>query len=207
MATLLKRKSKKTGKMLYTVQFTLGRRRPCVPLGSLTKAQAGEVKGHIERLVGARRSNAALDGTTAAWLADVNDNFHMRLVEVGLLESRQAIGTEPLARPDTPILGSFLDSYIAKRSDVKFGTSVVYGHTRRCLVEFFGAEKRLADITPGDADDWRRWLGRTKNESKPQLGGQGLSDNTVRRRCGIARQFFRDAVRRRLIGESPFAEM
>jgi integrase len=83
----------------------------------------------------------------------------------------------------------------------------VYGHTRRCLVEYFGAVKPLTEITPADADDWRRWLGLAKNEKRPERGGQGLSDNTVRRRCGIARQFFRDAVRRRLIAESPFAEM
>ena len=106
-----------------------------------------------------------------------------------------------------PTLAAFLDSYIAKRSDVKGGTAIVYGHTRRCLVEYFGADKPLAEITPADADDWRRWLGLAKNEDDPKAGGQGLSDNTVRRRCGIARQFFRDAVRRRLIAESPFAEM
>jgi integrase len=34
-----------------------------------------------------------------------------------------------------------------------------------------------------------------------------LADNTVRRRCGIARQFFADAVERRLIAENPFAKM
>jgi hypothetical protein len=104
-------------------------------------------------------------------------------------------------------LGPFLESYIAKRCDVKGGTAVVYGHTRRCLVEYFGPDQPLAEITPADADDWRRWLGLAKNKKQPEKGGQGLSDNTVRRRCGIARQFFRDAVRRRLLAESPFAEM
>jgi integrase len=34
-----------------------------------------------------------------------------------------------------------------------------------------------------------------------------LSDNTVRRRCGISRQFFNDAIERRLIAENPFAKM
>src|SRR5690606_5009392 len=72
-----------------------------------------------------------------------------------------------------------------------------YGHTRRCLVEYFGPDCAIEDITPGDADEWRAWL--TTN--------QNLSPNTVRRRCGIARQFLRAAVRKKLIAENPFADM
>jgi site-specific recombinase XerD len=113
----------------------------------------------------------------------------------------------PRSKPESKTLAEFLKSYIVKRNDVKDGTAIVYGHTRRCLVEFFGADKQLADITAADADDWRRWLGTAKNEVDPKASGQGPSDNTVRRRCGIARQFFRDAVRRRVIAESPFADM
>ena len=42
-----------------------------------------------------------------------------------------------------------------------------------------------------DADDWRRYLTRSK-----AVEGQGLGPNTARRRCGIAKQFFRAAHRR-----------
>ena len=79
---------------------------------------------------------------------------------------------------------------------MKASTATVYGHTRRCLVEYFGADKPLVEITPGDADDWARWL-----------HGQGLAENTARRRCGIAKQFFRAAERKRLIAENPFGDM
>jgi integrase len=173
--------------------------------GELTKSQALEAKGYIERLTSSRRGNLTIPPTTADWLRGLDDDQYARLVKAGLCDPRPT--AEPAPEPDVPTLAVFLDSYIAKRADVKGGTSVVYGHTRRCLVEFFGAGKPLAEITPADADDWRRWLGLAKNEDDPKAGGQGLSDNTVRRRCGIARQFFRDAVRRRLIAESPFADM
>ncbi len=66
---------------------------------------------------------------------------------------------------------------------------------RRHLVAFFGADKALADISPGDADDFRRSL------------GERLGDNTVRRMCGRAKQFFRAALRKRLLSENPFADM
>ncbi|MBN1362962.1 MAG: site-specific integrase [Sedimentisphaerales bacterium] len=39
------------------------------------------------------------------------------------------------------------------------------------------------------------------------LIAQGLSENTVRRTCGIARQFFRAAVRRGLAASNPFTDL
>jgi integrase len=65
------------------------------------------------------------------------------------------------------------------------------------LVDFFGTGKRLRDITAGDADAWRIWLAKQ----------EGLAENTVRRRSGIAKQFFRAAVRRKLLVENPFADL
>ena len=60
-------------------------------------------------------------------------------------------------------------------------------HSARCTC--------LPEITPGDADDFRvRLL-------------QSLADNTARRICGRTKQFFRAAVRKRVIAESPFADM
>ena len=53
MATLLKRKSKKSGRWLWMVQVALdrqGRRRPTIALRGLTKAQATTAKGYIESL-------------------------------------------------------------------------------------------------------------------------------------------------------------
>jgi integrase len=70
------------------------------------------------------------------------------------------------------------------------------GHTRRYLIEFFGEAKALRDITPGDADEWRLHLRKA-----------GLSDNTVRRRCGVAKQFFNAARRKGLIASNPFADL
>ncbi len=207
MATLLARKSKKTGKTLFTVQFVLGHQRPCVPLGSVTKAQAGEVKGHIERLVGARRSNAAIDGTTAAWLADVSVDFYARLVEVGLVEPRETADPETPAQSEEIKLAEFVDRYISERDDVKPGTALVYNQVRRNLIDGFGADKPLGAITTGDAKDWRRWLTRPKNEDSPMEGGQGLNENTDRKRCAIAKQIFADAVDRELIGRNPYGKM
>ena len=195
MATLLKNKSKKTGKWLYVVQVSLdrGRRRPTIPLGSLTKQQATDVQGHIERLARARQSNATIDPATAAWLAGVDDAFYERLVKHGLCEPRQ--GAEPAAQPDAPTLGAFIDGYIAGRTKIKPSTRVHLTRCRRFLANYFEADRALDAITPGDADDFREHLGKT------------LAENTVRRICGRAKQFFRAAQRKKLIVESPFTDM
>ena len=108
---------------------------------------------------------------------------------------------------DQTTLGELLDQYIAKHDKVKAGTATVYGQVRRCLVDYFGADKPLAEITAGDAEDWRGWLVRAKNDKKPKDGGQGLGDNTARRRCGIAKQFFAYAVDHELIDRNPFGKM
>jgi len=66
---------------------------------------------------------------------------------------------------------------------------------RRNLVEHFGANCDMATITPGDADEFRVTLRRK------------MGENTVRRHCGRAKQFFRAAVRKKLIPENPFGDM
>ena len=92
-------------------------------------------------------------------------------------------------------LVAFLNDYLERRTDdVKGGTSVVYGHTVRNLSGFFGSAKSLAEVTPGDADDFRRHLQKTEK----------LSAATVVRRCALARTFIKDAVRRKLIDSNPF---
>jgi site-specific recombinase XerD len=102
--------------------------------------------------------------------------------------------------PAAETLGKFLASYIKGRTVVKESTRIVYSHMQRCLVEFFepkGVTRSLESITPVDADRWRDWLSSDEE----------LSRNTIARRCGIARQFFRAAVRGKLIAENPFHGM
>jgi integrase len=92
-------------------------------------------------------------------------------------------------------LKPFLDSFIVKRTDVKPNTRRNLEAAKARLVEFFGPEKSLRDINPGDADAWLLWL-RGKYS-------KGTTGRTVRR----ARQFFRAAVRNKIISENPFADV
>ncbi|MEN6576824.1 MAG: phage integrase SAM-like domain-containing protein [Phycisphaerales bacterium] len=92
-------------------------------------------------------------------------------------------------------LGVFLDAYLGSRDDIKPGSKLVYGHTRRCLIEFFGGGKPLRSITEDDAQQWRRYL-----------TAQGLSEATVCKRCQNAKVFFHVVVKKKLMPENPFSE-
>lgn len=169
-----------------------GKRRT-IRLGKLSKRDAETIRVRIEHLVAASIAGTAPEGETSRWLADIGDDLHGKLSAVGLAEEREKAAGETL--------GAFLDSYFAERKATrKPNTLIVWGQTRRCLTDYFGERKPLRDITPGDADAFREHLRSTP----AAIGGKPLSENTVRRRCGFAKQFLRAAVRKRLIDANPF---
>jgi integrase len=78
---------------------------------------------------------------------------------------------------------------------VKPGTTTNLKAGKRQLLAFFNPDMLLADITPGDADEWLVWL-----ESQ---FANATAGKTVKR----ARQFFRAAVRKKIIAENPFGDV
>lgn len=169
-----------------TIQFIgVDQKRRSIRLGKVSQRSAETIRIHVERLVERSLTRCALARETADWLLELEMPLYDKLVSVGLAEPRESALLEP-----------FLDSYIAKRIDVKSSTATVYGHTRRCLIEHFGSGKPIDAITEGDADEWRLYL-----------VGQKLAKATIAKRCSIAKQFFRAALRKQLIATNPFAHL
>ena len=169
-----------------TIQFVASdEKRRSIRLGKVSLKQAQAVKLKVEDLLASSITGSTPWRETSEWLADLDDGLHDKLASVGLVQRR---GRSTLA--------AFIDAYTVERSDVKETTRTVYKRVRRYLVDYFGADKPLRDITPGDADLWRL-----------NLLDKGLAENTVRRSCGIAKQLFTAAVRRRLVRENPFADL
>ena len=183
-----------------TIQFVAGdRKRRSIRLGKMPQKAAETIKAKVESLSAAAISQTSWDAETAAWVGKLESLLYDKLAKVGLLPVRAAA--------EKSTLGAFLEAYITGRSDVKGTTESNYRQTKRCLVEYFGAQKPLADVTSGDADEWRRWMVAGEVRADGAVVRKKLGDNTVRRRCGFARQFFRAAMRKRLITENPFGEM
>jgi len=161
--------------------------RKTIRLGKTSQKQAEAFKVKLEALVAARFSGS-MDPETARWIADLPDDVHDKLASVGLVTARApAVNTT---------LGIFLDDYLLSRTGLKPNSRLVYGHTRRTLIEFFGRDKSISEITGQDAQAWRAYLTE-----------QGLSEATVNKRAANAKVFFRVAVKRKLIASNPFIEL
>ncbi len=160
-------------------------KRKVIRMGKMPLADARMVKSKIESLLAHKTSGQPLDGETSKWVRDIPDALAGKLAKAGLIEKRSGNATA---------MGPFLDSYVESRADLKKATRVSYGHTMRNLKAYFGDGAIMANITEGDAVEWARWL-----ETKEKLCSQ-----TARRRYGYAKQFFRHAVKKRLIDQNPF---
>ena len=171
-----------------TIQFAGadGKRRS-IRLGKANKKTAEAVKTKVEELVACSITGSLPSDETSRWVVSLHDVLRNRLAAVGLIEGSGTPAT----------LKAFLDDYVGKRSDVKGATRINYGHTVRNLVAYFGPSKNIRSITPGDADDWRLWL----------VTHEKLADDTVRKRCGNAKQFFKSAVRSKLLPSNPFEDL
>jgi integrase len=172
--------------------FNADGERKSLHLGKVPKKQATTIQSHVEAIVAAHAAKMSPPIETSTWLGGISDRLHAKLAKQGLAASR-----EVRAANSKNELKLFLDALFESRSDIKKSTKTAYNHTRRCLVSFFTPQKRIADITVADANKWKRWL--TDN--------QKLSESTIRRRCGVARQFFNEAVDDRLISVNPFGKM
>lgn len=164
-------------------------RRKTIRLGTATAKQAAAFKVKLEALI-AGRITGSIDDETARWVAALPDDMHAKLAAVGLVSPRAQQAGGGLS------IGELCEQYIASRDDVRKSTRTVYELTRQNLVGFFGADKPIREITEHDADLWRRDLAR-----------QGLAEATIRKRCGVAKQILRTAVKRRILTENPFAAL
>ena len=168
------------------LQFTHPHRgRQTLRLGRIDKASAERVKHHVEQLVSSISLGTPLVAETHAWLGTLTDDFHSTLVRIGLALPREA--------PATINLDAFLESYIEFHSTRMPNTIRNYRQSLRHLTSFFGKDRDIRAITPGEAEDYREYLRKA-----------GLAEATVSREIKRAKQFFASAADKRLIPENPF---
>jgi integrase len=177
-----------------TIQFvgSDGKRRS-IRLGKCSQKTAEAVRVKVEHLAAAVNHGTALDDETSRWVAALDSVMHERLAAVGLAKGREA---ESGARADDATLAGFIKQYIAARPGMKPNTLKNYRQTERSLVDYFGADRLLSEITAGDCDDW-----------KAHQEAKGNAPATIGRNVKRARQFFRAAVRKRLLADNPMQDV
>jgi len=93
-------------------------------------------------------------------------------------------------------IGQFITDYVKTRTKVKPATKEIWRQGEKSLLAFFGSDRPLQRVTPGDADEYLEHLQGTK-----------LAPMTVRKRLQFAKMVFRAATRKHLIPSDPFADV
>lgn len=182
----------------YRVQFqAVDGSRKTLRLPTKDRKVATSIGVHVEHLVNARITGTAVPPATAAWLAAVVDPLRSRLVAVGLID--------PVATSTFTTLADFLDEYMGRQTHVKPASRLATQQAIRNLIDHFGRDCRISDITPGRADDFRKWLLSGGRSERNRNQARTLSGATVAKRLQRCSAIFADAVRRKLITEDPFA--
>lgn len=159
-----------------------------IRLGKVSQRTAESIKSKIEHLITASVSGCGWDNDLAEWVARIGDDLADKLAEARLIPPRDRI--------ICPGLKAFVESLRDSRPNLKPNTRRNYDQTIRRMTGYFGDDRKLDSISCGDADQWR-----------DQMLKDGLAPATVGREIKRARQFFRVAVRRKLIEENPFTEV
>jgi integrase len=185
----------KYGKKAYLIRCIRpdNGKRTTVRLGAVNKTQAKELGLKVGLLLNTIKFGLNLAPELHHWLSQLDDKTYGKLVQGGLVLARKATVSQELEK----FVTDYCDEQV--RAGVwKPRTQEIRKQCKRDLVSYFGKDKKLTAITPGDADDWFLWLQKKSPE------GRGLSRVTVAKRLKDARQFFAYAVRKALVPSNPF---
>lgn len=167
-------------------------KRKSIRLGKVPRRDAEAVRLKVEKLASARITGHAPDRETSLWLSEIGNDLHQKIARVDLAEER--------GKQESKKVIEFIDSYIEDQQSLKERTIVLLTQTRNDLKKYLESIDKpamaLQDFTTGHAIDFRKWLLNPK--------GRNLAENTTRRQCGRAKQFFGHAQSHKIISDNPF---
>ncbi len=201
----------KEGPKRWRIQWmdiTGTRKRRQIRLHGVNRRQAESQFARIESIISTRLQGAKLDEVDAAWLGQLPEKFHSKLVKAGLVEPRAA--EEEESETDVVTLKEFLDEFeldglTAKGEPAADATRKKWRATMDYLIQHFGADRDISGISHDDAHQFRKWLEKRRiKRSKLRPKGQPLAMNSRRKHMDCSKVFFNAAKRRGLILLNPF---
>lgn len=163
------------------------RRNYPIRIGRVKSSMANAFRTRVTELEDAVRLGLTPKPNIVEWLDGLSDELHEKLVKARLTSSRVKLA-----------LHAWLEQHVAGKVGMKDRSKAKLRETHSKLYAFdrFGRDVSIDRITVADAEDWLVWLHTLK-----------LSNATIRTHCGNAKAIFSRAVKRKLIGENPFAEL
>lgn len=171
----------------FSIQFLVYGKRKTIYAGKMEPREANRLCEKVEELVRIKNRNGRMEDSEdlCKWVAKViGTNLHDKLVNIGLVEP---IGNTQLE--------SFIDAYIAVRTDLKGSSLQAMKGAKNRIVGVWGATKEIQSITKANVVELRASL-LTE-----------LSSATVGRTMKHGRQFLEHAVDSNLITKNPFSKM
>jgi integrase len=189
----------------WQLRVYLRKERITLSLADLTEAQAERWKLFVQAIADRVELGKPLDRTILEWLSSLSKEQRKKMSDKGLIEADE----EEQPKPKEILLKDYLEEYFSsRRLDVKTSTWIFYQHTRKRLEEYFPG-RSLQSITSIEAKQFRKWLEDSNKRDKPKEGkpAKSLAINTIKRRTGLCRQIFKQAIEDGLIARNPFAGM
>jgi len=179
------------GRNGWRVRFYLRKKRRELYLAGVSKKVADTVAHHCCEIAGALSANTKPTPESMAWANGTEGNLRENLVAWEMADP----ASPRLSTDAGRLLGPFLDSYIAGRTDAKPNTIRNFKQTRRELCDYFGERCVLRSISKADATRWR-------NSMLEKLSVASVSMHVKKAKTMLA-----ESVRDRLLLESPFCEL
>lgn len=182
----------KQKKNSYRLTFTINNQR--AQFTAHTQAEAASIRLHVRRLVSSRRT-----GTPALESEEWAQTRPKGALRDFLIKWRLLEDTSDRERT----IGDICDHF--QKRNVKPLTLLVFKQVGKNLIDFFGENKRLRDITPLDATEFEHYLyTAARKKGGNDTAGAGLSRATVRKRIQRVRQYYIEAQRLKWADSNPF---
>ena len=162
--------------------------------GFTNKREAERFGDKLECLKASRKTGG-VSPDLAVWVSELEKNcpeLYDKIAATGLVKERE--------KPRT--LVDLLDTH-RKRKDVREETRVTWDYVRDNLMEFFGEEKTVADISQEEAQRFDLWL-RTEPLNRRNKKAVPYTDATANKRISVAKTIFHYAEKIGWIDRNPF---
>ncbi|MEO0588505.1 MAG: hypothetical protein AAF078_12800 [Planctomycetota bacterium] len=198
---------------VWRLQFVDARgKRGSLSLGKVTKRQAGEVLARVEELIAARRLGVAADAKALKWAMEAGRELQDRLAAYGLIDHVAGLTVGQLVDKYTSRKARLLKPSTRKRLALSIRS--VSGELGQLawLGEVDHATRELVQIDDDDVERGRELPASSVTTADAMLVretmlARGLSEATVRKRCGDVRSAWGWGVKAKLLMENAWVEV
>lgn len=172
-------------------------------LGNISKKNADVICRHVTNLAEMVGNGLSADVDSLKWANEQRGRIRQRLAEWGYVgpERQNANAVE------SRLCKAFFDTYIQSRIDWDYKTRINYQQAANCFIKYTGKSRLLCDVNAADVDAWRLWMRvsgrREATENAPSLG---YAESTANKHAKRIKKLFAQAVRGKLIADSPAAD-